>query len=287
MDQTQSQWLISKREAVAERGMVTAMHPLAAAAGLEILQMGGNAVDAAVATAFAIGVVEPAMSGVGGVAAMVIYSPGTGRAIVVDGSSAAPASARPDTFDLAPETSVAGMYGWRGTIGDAQNTGYRAPVVPGQPACLLYAHEHYGSGRVSRAQVMAPAIKLAEQGFSIDPYQAQTIAFAQRRLRAFPETMRTLFLEDGLPAVPATMTRAADHVVFPDLARTLRALAADGPAALYTGEIGERLVADLQANGGLITRDDLAAFAVREYRPAADRPIAAIGCSGCHRPPGA
>src|SRR5690349_10526799 len=108
MDRLQTQWLIGKREAVAERGMVTAMHPLAAAAGVEILKMGGNAVDAAVATAFAIGVVEPAMSGVGGVAAMVIYSPATGQSVVVDGSSMAPAAAREDMFELAPEGSVGG-----------------------------------------------------------------------------------------------------------------------------------------------------------------------------------
>ena len=131
MDRTQSQWLIDKREAVAEHGMVTAMHPLAAAAGLEMLRAGGNAVDAAVATAFAIGVVEPAMSGLGGVAAMVIHSQSSGRDVVIDGSSVAPASAREDTFELAPEGSVGGMYSWRGTVGDAQNTGYRAPVVPG------------------------------------------------------------------------------------------------------------------------------------------------------------
>src|SRR6266851_2600376 len=106
MDRTQSQWIFEKREAIAEQGMVTAMHPLAAAAGLEILRAGGNAVDAAVATAFAIGVVEPAMSGVGGVAAMVIYSQETGRSVVVDGSSAAPAAAGPDTFELAPERSI-------------------------------------------------------------------------------------------------------------------------------------------------------------------------------------
>src|SRR6202022_3124247 len=108
-------------------------------------------------TAFAIGVVEPAMSGVGGVAAMVICFGSDGTTVVVDGSSAAPVAAREDMFELAPASSVAGMYGWRGTLGDAQNTGYRAPVVPGQPACLLYAHEHYGSGRLSRGQVMAPA----------------------------------------------------------------------------------------------------------------------------------
>src|SRR5437868_2142417 len=224
MNRTQSQWLIEKREAVAEHGMVTAMHPLAAAAGLEILQAGGNAVDAAVATAFAIGVVEPAMSGVGGVAAMVIYSPSTGRSVVVDGSSMAPAGARDDMFELAPQGSVGGIYSWRGTVGDVQNTGYRAPVVPGQPACLLYALERFGSGRLTRAQVMAPAIRLAEEGYGVDPYQAQTIAFATRRLRAFTETVHTFFIDDVLPPVPATSARDADRLVQPDLARTLRAL---------------------------------------------------------------
>src|SRR5688572_28077847 len=118
MDRTQSQWVIDKREAVSERGMVTAMHPLACAAGLEVLKAGGNAVDAAVATAFAIGVVEPAMSGVGGVAAMVIFERASGRTIVVDGSSVAPAAAREDTFELTPVGSVGGMYGWRGTVDD-------------------------------------------------------------------------------------------------------------------------------------------------------------------------
>jgi gamma-glutamyltranspeptidase/glutathione hydrolase len=267
MDRTQSEWLIEKREAVAEHGMVTAMHPLAAAAGLEMLRAGGNAVDAAVATAFAIGVVEPAMSGVGGVAAMVIYAAKEGQTVVVDGSSTAPAAAREDVFDLAPSNSVGGMYGWRGTVGDVQNTGYRAPIVPGQPACLLHAHERYGSGRLSRAQVMAPAIRLAEEGFAVDPYQAQTIAFAQRRLRGFPETWRTFAMPDGIPPVPATMTRDADRLVQPDLARTLRALADEGPAALYEGEIGAHLAADMQANGGLITQHDLKAYKVREYRP--------------------
>jgi gamma-glutamyltranspeptidase/glutathione hydrolase len=267
MDRTQSQWLIDKREAVAEHGMVTAMHPLAAQAGLDTLRSGGNAVDAAVATAFAIGVVEPFMSGVGGVAAMVIYTQRTGETVVVDGSSFAPACARDDMFELAPAGSVGGMYGWRATVNDQQNTGYRAPIVPGQPACLLHALERYGSGRLTRADVMAPAIRLAEEGFLVDPYPAQTIAFAMRRLRAFPETMRTFFVDGVVPPAPATSTREADRLVQPDLARTLRALAADGAAALYEGEIGARLVEDVQAHGGLITREDLARYAPRERLP--------------------
>src|SRR5258708_2326596 len=111
MDRTQSQWLIEKREAVAEHGMVTAMHPLAPAAGLEMLRAGGNAVDAAVATGLGVGVVEPAMRGVGGVAAMVIFSAADQRTVVVDGSSTAPAAAGEDTFELAPANTVGGMYG--------------------------------------------------------------------------------------------------------------------------------------------------------------------------------
>jgi gamma-glutamyltranspeptidase/glutathione hydrolase len=131
----------------------------------------------------------------------------------------------------------------------------------------LHALEHYGSGRLGRADVMAPAIRLAEEGFAIEPYTAQTIAFATRRLRAFSETMRTFFLEDGVPLAPATSTREADRLVQPDLARTLRALAAAGPAALYAGDVGERMVADLRTHGGCITLDDLAAYRVRESPP--------------------
>src|SRR5438270_12158269 len=98
IDRTQSEWLIDKREAVAERGMVTAMHPLAAAAGLEILRAGGNAVDAAVATSFAIGVVEPAMSGLGGRGYMLIHTPRTGICVAIDGHERAPRAATPDMF---------------------------------------------------------------------------------------------------------------------------------------------------------------------------------------------
>lgn len=266
-DRTRSQWLINKREAIAEHGMVTAMHPLAAEVGLEMLRRGGNAVDAAVATAFAIGVVEPFMSGVGGVTAMVIHIASTRQTIVIDGSSRAPARASADMFELAPSGSAAGMYGWRGTVGDAQNMGYRAPIVPGQPACLLYALERYGSGRLSRAEVMQPAIRLAENGFPVDPYVAGTTAFAMRRLRAFPETMRTFFVDGEVPLAPGTLSRPPDRLIQPDLARTLRSLADAGPGVLYEGDLGAQLVADLQANGGIITRDDLAAYRVRELAP--------------------
>src|SRR5918999_6586595 len=108
-----SSWIIGKQQAEADHGMVASLHPLASAAGLEMLEAGGNAVDAAVATAFAIGVVEPFMSGVGGVAAMVHYQAASRRTVVVDGSGLAPLAARADMFELTPPGEQAGMYGWR------------------------------------------------------------------------------------------------------------------------------------------------------------------------------
>ena len=262
-----SAWIIEKRGAVAEQGMVTSMHHLASEAGLEILRAGGNAVDAAVATAFAIGVVEPFMSGLGGVAAMVYYQAASGRTLVVDGSSTAPAAAQPDTFELAPASESAGLYGWRATVGDAQNTGPRAPIVPGMPACLLHSLERYGSGRLSRQRVMEPAIRLAEEGFPIDPYVASETAFAARKLRQCPETFRTFFHEDGTPLRPASLSREAERLVQADLARTLRLLADHGADVFYQGEIGQRIAADLQANGGLIDQDDFLRYRVREFEP--------------------
>ena len=262
-----STWVIDKTEAVAEHGMVAAMHPLAAEAGLEVLRHGGNAVDAAVATAFAVGVVEPFMSGLGGVAVMVSHDAASGRTVVVDGSSTAPRGARPDTFELAPPSEQAGIYGWRATVDDAHNTGYRAPIVPGMPACLLHSLEKYGSGRLDRRDVMAPAIRLASEGFLVDPYVAQLTAFAQRRLRPFPDSARTFFHEDGTPLTPAGLAKTADRLAQPDLARTLRAVAQQGPDVFYRGEIGRQIADDLQANGGLISREDLADYRVRELAP--------------------
>ena len=266
-DARETTWVIRKGEAEADGGMVAAMHPLAAAAGLEILEAGGNAVDAAVATAFAIGVVEPFMSGVGGVAAMVFFEAATGRSVVVDGSSTAPHAAHEETFELEPPGGAAGLYGWRSTVGNAQNVGYRSPIVPGMPAAMLHALATYGSGRITRQQALAPSIRLAEEGFKVDPYVAATTAFEQRKLRAFPEAMRTFFHADGTPLTPGSLAKEPDRLVQPDLARTLCLLAEHGPDVLYQGELGDRMAADLAANGGLIARDDLQNYRVRELEP--------------------
>jgi gamma-glutamyltranspeptidase/glutathione hydrolase len=140
--------------------MVAAMHPLATAAGLETLKAGGNAVDAAVAAGFATGVVEPFMSGVGGLCCMVIYRASDKSKAVVDGSARTPSGARDGMYELLDPSLRAGLYQWRATKDDANNTGYRSICVPGTPAALLLALERYGS--LPRARVMEPAIRLAE-----------------------------------------------------------------------------------------------------------------------------
>ncbi|HET7034175.1 MAG TPA: gamma-glutamyltransferase, partial [Thermomicrobiaceae bacterium] len=121
-DATRSQWIHEKTEAVAREGMVAAMQPLAAEAGAEMLRRGGNAIDAAVAIAFAVGVVEPFMSGVGGIAFLTYRDAASGETICLDGSTVLPAAIRPELFELLPGEQRAGMYGWRATKDDANNT---------------------------------------------------------------------------------------------------------------------------------------------------------------------
>src|SRR5213592_3064446 len=130
--------------------MVTAMHPLAAQVGADMLEKGGGAIDAAVATAFAVGVVEPFMSGVGGIAFMVYRDAATGQTVCFDGSSVLPDAIRPELFELL------------------------APDVPGTPHLLGEAHRRYG--RLPWAEVLRPAIELAERGFEVDPYVGMFIS---------------------------------------------------------------------------------------------------------------
>jgi gamma-glutamyltranspeptidase / glutathione hydrolase len=257
---TESAWIVEKRQASARRGMVTAMHPLAARVGADVLREGGNAVDAAVATAFAIGVVEPFMSGLGGICCMVGFDAELGQTWTIDGSTTAPSAARADMFELLQTEAVAGMYGWPATRNDEHNTGYRSPCVPGTPAALLMALEKHGS--LPRERILAPAIKLAADGMDLDWYIASTTAFAAARLRPFPSTMTTFFHADGTPHRPYVGGEPADPLKQPDLARSLRAISEGGFDAYYRGEIAHRISSFLQSKGGVLKDSDFA-----DYRP--------------------
>lgn len=213
-------------------GMVSAGQPLAAAAGARMLDEGGNAVDAAVATAFALSVVEPSMSGLGGRAQILIRLP-DGRHVGIDGTTQAPATYDPDTAERA-------SYGYP-TVG-----------VPGVPAALLESLERYGS--LDRAVVMAPAIALARDGFELLPGEAGRHAAEVDRIREIEGTRAVFLAEDGA-------TRAAgERLTQPDLARTLELIAEGGADAFYRGPIAEEIVADMRANGGVVTAEALANY---------------------------
>ena len=260
---TRSEWDIQKTEAASSGAMITAEHPLAAEAGARILREGGNAVDAAVAAAFAMGVVEPTTSGLGGVAWCVIRQP-DGTITTLDGSGGAPIRARPDLYELESGGS-AGMYGWPMTKGNAQNYGYRSVGQMGALGCLCHALERYGS--MDRATVMRDAIALAADGWECDWSLTLALGLYYDRLAPIDASRAIFFREGRSPLRAPTGLEPGDRVVQRDLAESLRAIAAGGPDVFYRGELGRAIVRDVQAHGGILSEDDFESFEVRERAP--------------------
>jgi gamma-glutamyltranspeptidase/glutathione hydrolase len=221
-----------QRFAVSRKGMVATAHWAATDAGVATLKAGGNAVDAAVAAAFALGVVEPAASGLGGQTMMVLHLAGSTGPIALDGSSRAPHRALPGSLERAERLR-----------------GHRATTVPSTPATLGYALQRYGTLPLST--VLGPAIALAEDGFRISDLQAALTRREHEHLRA--GSAGALFLrEDGEPFPVGTLFRQ------PALAGTLQRLAGAGIEDFYVGEIAQAIAADMAANDGLLHLDDLA-----------------------------
>ena len=218
--------------AEAENGMVATQSPQATQAGVEMLKLGGNAVDAAVAAALALGVSEPQSSGLGGQTMLLIYQGAC--VIAIDGSSRAPSLAHPNAI-------------YKGD----REIGYRATTVPSTLATLGYVHKCYGKLKWNR--VLEPAIKLAEEGYPISELQAY---LQQRELENFKkipsESGVKYFLKDGKPYSPGEIFKQSD------LANLLRTLAKKGIKEFYQGKIAKQIDADMRENGGLLRYDDLA-----------------------------
>ncbi len=239
-----------KREAVAARGMVASNHPMASAAGIEMLSMGGNAIDAAIATAFALTVVEPMMIGVFGAGFVNFYDAKSGEVVMVDNYCVAPGASTPDMYEPISDT-------WPDYLeakDDKNKLGYLAVGVPGALKSWCHVEETYG--RLGLDTVIQPAIRHAERGFPASQYLADIIASSKDELARFPASAE-IFLPCGSPA------KAGDTIVRSDYARTLRAIASDGPDVLYRGEIGQMVVDDMAANGGIITGADLDGYELR------------------------
>ena len=226
------------------RGMVATQEANATRIGLDVLERGGNAVDAAVAVGFALAVTLPRAGNLGGGGFMLIHMAEAGETLALDYREEAPAAAGRDLF-LDADGEV-----------DSQRArfSYLSAGVPGTVAGLAAAQARFG--RLSLAEVVAPAIRLAEEGMTVSPALAEGLAARAERLKAWPETARIFFKPDG------GAYRAGERLVQADLAWSLKEIARDGAAAFYEGEVGRRIAADMKANGGLITEADLAAYDV-------------------------
>lgn len=233
----------------AAHGMVGSSEVHASQAGLEILKAGGNAVDAAVATGFALAVTHPEAGNVGGGGFMVIRL-ASGKETTIDYREKAPARATRDMF----------LDEHGDAVDERSRFGSLACGVPGSVAGLALAEREYG--RLTLAKVMAPAIALARDGFPVSKSLADSLAHARQRLSKFPASLKAFYKPDGSPWVEG------DRLVQPDLARTLSLIASDGPDAFYRGPIADLVAREMAAAGGLITKADLAA-----YRPAERAPV--------------
>src|ERR1700688_4249425 len=230
--------------AFAEHGMVVAQEKIAARIGADVLRQGGNAVDAAVATGFAMAVTYPRAGNIGGGGFMVIHSADKHEDVAIDYRETAPAATKPDIFlgsdgkpDIAKSRDSALGIG-----------------VPGTVAGLTLALEKYGSGKFTLAELLRPAIDLARDGFVIADDLADTLASGQRRLARWPSATKIFSGADGKPL------RDGDTLVQTDLAATLTAISTQGPRGFYEGQVAERLAKAVVDAGGIMTPDDLKSY---------------------------
>jgi gamma-glutamyltranspeptidase / glutathione hydrolase len=236
---------------LALHGMVVSQEAQATRVGVEILEKGGNAVDAAVAVGFAMAVTHPQAGNIGGGGFMLIHLAERKAEFAIDYRETAPAATTRDIFlDAAGEADPRKSRDLGTGVG-----------VPGTVAGLALALERYGSGRFTLADLIAPAIRLARDGFAVSRDLAEALARAQPRLVRWPASAKIFLKPDGVaPAAGETLRQE-------DLAAALAAIAAGGPSAFYGGAIAERIVASVKAAGGIMTSDDLAGYRAIERVP--------------------
>jgi gamma-glutamyltranspeptidase / glutathione hydrolase len=229
---------------VAEHGMVVAQEKLAAHIGADVLERGGNAVDAAVATGFAMAVTYPRAGNIGGGGFMVIHSAERHEDVAIDYRETAPAAITPGVF-----------LGADGKPDNAKSRDSALGIgVPGTPAGLALALEKYGSGKFTLADLLRPAIELARDGYIIADDNADTLPEWYRRLARWPSSVKIFSRADG------TSLREGDRLVQSDLAATLSAISAQGPRGFYEGPVAEKLVKAIDEAGGIMTSDDLKSY---------------------------
>ncbi len=227
---------------------IASAHPLATRAGMEVLAVGGNAFDAAVAVSAALAVVEPYSSGLGGGGFWLLHRQRDGHDVMVDGRERAPMVASRTMYldangDVEPGLSVDGAL---------------AAGIPGEPAALVHIAEHYG--RLPLRRTLAPAIRLARDGFPVDEYYRRMARFRLAALKNDAQAAGIFLVDNEVPAV-------GERILQPDLAATLASIARYGRAGFYLGPVAERLVNGVRAAGGIWSAADLADYRVVEREP--------------------
>ena len=239
------------RNATGEKVVVSSGKYEASKAGLEIIEAGGNAVDAAVATGFALCVVEPNATGIAGGGVMLIRNE-KGELSYIDFRETAPAAANKYMWNLDSKGKV---------IGGENKDGGKSVAIPGQVAGLIYAFEKYGSGNVSLEEVMTPAINLAQNGFYVTPTLLKDMLSVEEMMEKYPKLKSLILNEEG------SFYEVGDLYKNKDLANTLKIIAKEGKDGFYTGEIAQSIVESAKNYGGIITLDDLSNYEVEELEP--------------------
>ena len=249
-------WRPDKDEVVAEHGAVATAHPIAAQVGVEVLQQGGNAVDAAIATGFCLNVVEPWNSCLAGHGQMIVHMTATGKTVALDYGHRAPRAATADMFTVVGQVETGnGIYEVEGR---ANSVGHLAVGVPGVTAGMCRAHELFGS--LPLEQLLEPAVHYAREGFEADSTTCLMIAQTMPDLVEYGEAGR-VFLPGGYPPGPG------ERVVQRDLAETLQRIGREGKDPLYKGEIAHAVDEEMRRHGGVLRAEDLAAYEAQVLEP--------------------
>ena len=244
---------LTERDDVGENGMVTTANVYATMAGLEVLEQGGNAVDAAIAISYALGVCEPNASGLGGGGFMNIHM-ADGSELVIDYREVAPMAQ--DAYTWLDETGAVKNNGTANSVGGL------ATGVPGTVAGLEYALENYGSGKLTRQQIMQPAIDMAREGYKAGGTLVGAMNDYYDYMVTDYKVLGDYYLKEGMPY------EIGDVITNEDLAATLEKIAEGGKDAFYTGEIAQAIVDTVASYGGVLSMEDLAS-----YEPAIREPV--------------
>jgi gamma-glutamyltranspeptidase/glutathione hydrolase len=265
-DQFSNTQAIRKPAVTSKGGIVAAQSTKAAQVGAEVLAAGGDCVDAVIATTFALGVLEPWMSGAGGGGAMVLYRAREDRYEVIDYGMRAPASLNPADYPLAGDGAASDIFPWPRVKDDRNMHGPGSIAVPGVVAGMEEAHRRHA--KLPWKELLAPSVKLAGEGLAVDWWTTLMISSSAVDLRRYPASAAA-YLVDGLPPNAPWGIKANVRLPQDRLKATMAQLASAGPRDFYEGDLARSLAADIQAAGGALSVADLTPFRAHLREPLA------------------